>query len=478
MSSIKSSSSSSILSIQDHYLRVTSTMKINNITFFKVETSLYELSSTTILRKESSFIQLHSKLNDRWPGIYIPSLGINEYTISIFNKENDENKCKRLNEFMGKIRKQKFLMKSKEFEIFLNSDKDQVNQILKELPLHSVIDLMMIYKDSFYKEVNSSLHIKKEKRGSNQSLLISTLVMSNDEKNIKIKSIDQYESLFSSIIQVLHKLKDECYELYTLKTTLNSKSIQFLSTLSKYEKKIIDNSLDICKCVFSHKSIDVKKENLEDNPYLLFFDYFNSIEFDIESFIRSIQSFRGMRENKKIVQMEYNKYIKEVDSLSKGKITSSSIFTFKKKEEVLNEAINKLTMSEMVIKSYDIIYDIIIKYFFVFLNDFKKEIKNEYIRQIQIYNNIQSASSKQILYMIEKINSIINIEDDCDSNKSVIDTESSNSNLIIDYEKSNDNGFNSYVDDLNQINSKSNNEDILEIQEKIYEQKIDNINNN
>lgn len=109
--------------------------------------SIITKKSSPILRRYSEFNALRQKMQERWPGVYIPSIPPKTW-IGKFEKEIVDFRLKMISRFCSKISSRDYLLESSEIKIFLDDHYD-FKQKLSSLNNHTYEDLVFKYAQAF-----------------------------------------------------------------------------------------------------------------------------------------------------------------------------------------------------------------------------------------------------------------------------------------------------------------------------------------
>ncbi len=352
----------------NHYLRVINPVQEDGHIRYCIETSLYKLGNTKLTRRYNDFKNLRSRLVDRWPGIYIPNIPPKRLLFLEQAKELSDSRCRGLNKFMNKIKQNQPLLNSKELKIFLTESlSSKIETQLKNLKIPTLIELMMIYKDCYLKD-------------------LSNIQFTETEIVAKQKELNNYEILFSKVFVLNQSMKDLITDAITSKMKEVDLQKKLFSNLLLFEQG--DASKSLSENIITRKVNEIGAYFKQYKaPYQELYEFFEDLELEIEAHTQAIQSYRGLVSRSVIIKKIKKDKELELKELIEGKITSKSFFSLKSREEIIKSSEGELNKIDLILKSYSVLSDIIIKKNLQNLENFIKEIKEQYRRAIETTMN-------------------------------------------------------------------------------------------
>lgn len=162
-----------------------------------------------IVRRYNEFHILHTVLNDRWPGCFIPCIPEKQI---LGDKEDGfiEERRSLLNRFIYECSKFDFIVNSKEFRIFARQV-GEVGETLERLPKETPAAVLEKYRTNFKideQQDNSEVARYREKINVFNSFLCKAILgmnkdrlMLNNAAQQYSKSYDHYSSIYKQFIQ-------------------------------------------------------------------------------------------------------------------------------------------------------------------------------------------------------------------------------------------------------------------------------------
>lgn len=352
----------------NHYLRVINPVQEDGHIRYCIETSLYKLGNTKLTRRYNDFKNLRSRLVDRWPGIYIPNIPPKRLLFLEQAKELSDSRCRGLNKFMNKIKQSQHLLNSKELKVFLTENSSsKIESQLKNLKIPTLIELMMIYKDCFLKDISIAQY-------------------SENEILAKQKELNNYEILFSKVFLLNQSMKDLISDNIMSKMKEAELQKKLFSNLLLFEQS--DASKPLSDNIITRKvnELGVYFKQYK-APYQELYEFFEDLELEIEAHTQAIQSYRGLISRSVVIKKLKKEKEIELKDLTEGKITSTSFFSFKSRDEIIKSIEGELNKIDLILKTYSLLSDIIIKKNLQNLENFLKENKEEYKRAIETTMN-------------------------------------------------------------------------------------------
>ena len=143
---------------------------IKNYTLYTIHTSL---SNNKIYKRYSDFDALRSKLQERWPGIYIPNIPPKKI-VGNLDSSVISMRCKLFDRFGDKISKVPYLFNSEEMKYFISSD--DVEKALGKFPKETYDEILMKYKRTLLNFVREDSSNTEDNLSKCQSFMNKTLL--------------------------------------------------------------------------------------------------------------------------------------------------------------------------------------------------------------------------------------------------------------------------------------------------------------
>lgn len=347
-----------------------------------------------VTRRYSDFFALRAKLQERWPGVYIPNVppkkAVGNTDIKVIDK-----RVRMLNLFCYKLSTLEYLFTSEEVKLFQSAGADVAKNIqcLSKLTYEKIKDKYVQSFPNYY---------------SGYDLLLG-LNRLNDFTN--------YLKTYQTNIRNFHESVNRNYEK---KAHQIERYIQLISDFEQHEKctliEYIENQNED-KLVFANpqnSELNEKIRNLKDtlvNPYATLNEWLEEEESDIEAMLEALASLKGLESTKTKLQQKLESLTSGIDSFrSSGKKTFSMMF--KNAESAVNEMEKEKETTVSNINYLDEIVKMASFNMEWYIERFKKEKKYEYFRHLKIFANIQKTNTSILddLWQMVK-NSMANSKD-------------------------------------------------------------------
>lgn len=279
----------------------------------------YKLEGTRVPepldRRYRDFDAFRKKLQERWPGIYIPNIP-HKKTVGNKDKEVVEMRIEMINRFCIKLSKIGYLFNSEEMELFLQNSSD-VPKTLSNLKQQSYEDLLKKYS------------------------MVFTDYDDNFDTTAGRKDQDEFWKRLNEMYPKLKTFKDLIQNIRAKQNSIRENYKIIINMLSIYEKETVNNYVngDDSKLIFYDlkngellKQIELV-ENKIINPYDRLFDAVSEDYLDTEAMKEGFESLKNLQDT-------YDKLTKTLTStntqlidLQSGKTNVKTMFSFKSKEE-------------------------------------------------------------------------------------------------------------------------------------------------
>ncbi|MCQ2820933.1 MAG: hypothetical protein MJ252_27055 [archaeon] len=269
----------------------------------------------SLIRRYRDFDSLRSKLQERWPGIFIPNIP-HKKTVGAKDKEVVDMRIEMINRFLNKISNIGYLFNSEEMDTFLQSTND-VAKNFDSLPKQSYEDLLKKYSMTFT-EFDDNYDVLEGK--GNQAKFMQTLKTSIQKirhfRNIIEKAKKSYQAtheshlLLISMISLFEKeaLKDYCQDNEDKLIFFNTKNVQLCKIISEVQENIT-------------------------NPYDKLYDAIAGDYLDTEALMEGIESINGLQAQYDGLLKKQNATATTLTEMQAGKTNIKSLFSFKSREQ-------------------------------------------------------------------------------------------------------------------------------------------------
>ena len=329
-----------------------------------------------VIRRYKEFDALHSKLSQRWPGIYLPAIPKKQ----IMNNTDSKTIVKRLftlDCFCYQIVKYPWLMESEEVKQFFSPNLKDVQNIAK-LPAFSYEQI----KDNYNNYIKSYLANKKQIEFTDQQMQYSFQYLDKFLEKIKNKK---------EIIKNLADIKDKY---------LNN-STKVFKAYEEYEKVAVSEYIerDYSKLIFFNsnnpklsQAIVYYKNNIK-NPYNSILNWLNQAEIDIIAMKDCLNTFIKMRKNISSLQIQTNEIQEKIRNLERGKKSFFDKLKFKDSESLKAKYQKDLESKKNDIANLEIILKILKEYYSVEVYKFFKDLKISMYEMMKKFAQIQLKNS-------------------------------------------------------------------------------------
>ncbi len=274
-------------------------------------------------RRYRDFASLREKLVERWPGIFIPNIP-HKKTIGANDKEIIEMRIEMINRFCLKLSRIGYLFNSEEVELFLQNSSD-VPKTLNSLGQQDYDTLLKKYS--------------------------ATFTSYDDNFDTQIGKTEQ-EKFYNQLKENYPRLKNLRNLVSNMKEkySINKSSYNLIENMfSLYEKEAITeySGNDNSKLVFFNmdnvelgKRLSSNKDQTK-NPYDRLYDTLTEDYLDTEAMKEALDSLKGLQESYDKLTKNFTTVNTQLTELQAGKSNLKSIFSFKSREDDINNLIEE-----------------------------------------------------------------------------------------------------------------------------------------
>ena len=274
-------------------------------------------------RRYRDFASLREKLVERWPGIFIPNIP-HKKTIGANDKEIIDMRIEMINRFCLKLSKIGYLFNSEEVELFLQNSSD-VPKTLNSLGQQDYDTLLKKYS--------------------------ATFTSYDDNFDTQIGKTEQ-EKFYNQLKENYPRLKNLRNLVSNMKEkySINKNSYNLIENMfSLYEKEAITeySGNDNSKLVFFNmdnvelgKRLSSNKDQTK-NPYDRLYDSLTEDYLDTEAMKEALDSLKGLQESYDKLTKNFTTVNTQLTELQAGKSNLKSIFSFKSREDDINNLIEE-----------------------------------------------------------------------------------------------------------------------------------------
>ena len=262
-----------------------------------------------ITRRYSDFFALREKLQERWPGIYIPNVPPKK-AVGNTDSKTIEKRERMLNIFCFKLSTLPYLFNSEEVKVFKTAGTETAKAI-QALPKPSYEEIKNRYSQSF--------------ENLDEYDLILGLNRLNDFNEYLKGYQTNIKQFQESVNKSLEKKKHQI-ERY----------LQLMQGLGEHEKNtllVYSQNKDEEKLVFSNpknNELYEKIVNLKDslvNPFISLNDWLDEEQVDIEAMLEAMASLKGLETTKTKLNQKLETLTSDIENFkSSGKKTFTMMF--------------------------------------------------------------------------------------------------------------------------------------------------------
>ena len=270
-------------------------------------------------RRYRDFDALRRKLQERWPGIFIPNIP-HKKTIGNKDKEIVDMRIEMINRFCQKISKIGYLFNSDEMELFLQNSND-VPKTLSGIKAQSYEELLKKYNNVF-SDYDDNFDTNAGKVDQDKFL---------EQLN---QNYPRLRSFRASILAMKERYKD-----------IKENYMVIINMLSLYEKEAVNNyvNLDENKLVFFNMKNLELNQNIskcqEDliNPYDRLYDSLTEDYLDTEAMQEAFESLNHLRDTYDKLTKSLTATNTQLIEMQTGKTNIKSILSFKSRDEDISK---------------------------------------------------------------------------------------------------------------------------------------------
>ena len=328
-----------------------------------------------VTRRYSDFFALREKLQERWPGVYIPNVppkkAVGNTDIKVIDK-----RVRMLNLFCYKLSTLEYLFTSEEVKLFQTAS-SEVARSIQALSKLSYEELKDKYAQSFpnyYAGYDLVLGLNR------------------------LNDFTAYLKTYQTNIRNFHESVNRNFEKKAHQT---ERYIQLIHEFEEHEKCTLieyTENQDEDKLVFANpqnSELNEKIRNLKDtlvNPYSSLNEWLEEEETDIEAMLEALASLKGLEATKTKLQQKLETLSNDIDGFrTSGKKTFSMMF--KNSESAVSEMEKEKETTTNNIKYLDEIVKMASFNMEWYIERFKKEKTYEYFRHLKIFANAQKTNT-------------------------------------------------------------------------------------
>ena len=329
-----------------------------------------------VIRRYKEFDALHSKLAQRWPGIYLPSIPKKQ----IMNNTEAKTIIKRLftlDCFCHQITKYPWLMESEEVKQFFSPNLRDVQNISK-LPAFSYEQI----KDNYNNYIKSYLANKKQ------------IEFTDEQMQYSFQYLDKF-------LEKIKNKKDIIKNLADIKEKYLNNSTRVFKAYEEYEKVAVSEYIerDYSKLIFFNSNNPKLSEAIVDyknnikNPYNIILNWLNQSEIDINAMKDCLNTFIKMKKTISSLQIQTNEIQEKIRNLERGKKSFFDKLKFKDNDSLKAKYQKDLESKNNDIANLEIILKILKEYYSVEVYKFFKELKISMYEMMKKFAQIQLKNS-------------------------------------------------------------------------------------
>ena len=344
----------------------------NHITYVMKGT----LINGEVIRRYKEFDALHSKLTQRWPGIYLPAIPKKQ----IMNNTEVKTIVKRLYTldcFCYQIVKYPWLMESEEVKQFFSPNLKDVKNIAK-LPAFTYEQI----KDNYNNYIKSYLANKKQ------------IEFTDEQMQYSFQYLDKFLEKIKNKKEIIKNLAD-------IKEKYLTNSTKVFKAYEDYEKVAVSEYIerDYSQLIFFNsnnanlsKAIVDYRNNIK-NPYHSILNWLNQSEIDIAAMKDCLNNFSKMKKTLATLQIQVNELQEKIRNLDRGKKSFLDKLKFKDNESLKAKYTKELESKNKDIENLNIILKILKEYYSVEVYKFFKDLKISMYEMMKKFAQIQLKNS-------------------------------------------------------------------------------------
>ena len=331
-----------------------------------------------ITRRYSDFFALREKLQERWPGIYIPNVPPKK-AVGNTDPKTIEKRERMLNIFCFKLSTLPYLFNSEEVKVFKTAGTETAKAI-QALPKASYEEIKNRYSQSF------------ENYNDGYDLIFGLNRLNDFNEYLKgyQTNIKQFqESVNKSLDKKKHQIE---------------RYLHLMVGLAEHEKNtllVYSQNQDEDKLVISnpknnelYEKIVNLKESLV-NPFITLNDWLDEEQVDIEAMLEAMASLKGLETTKTKLNQKLETLTSDIENFkSSGKKTFTMMF--KNSDNAITEMEKEKETTENNIQFIGEIQKMAAFNMEWYVERFKKEKTYEYFRHFKAFVNLQRKNTVTI----------------------------------------------------------------------------------